>query len=115
MGGFREILVAVAGLTPQVITETLYYLTQKCDPPVAVAEIHVLTTQLGQQRILTELLTPNVGRFYAFCSEYDIRVNLDFGYSVPSTKEGHRHRNVTVRRFPDARHRGARFDQSHCR
>jgi CRISPR-associated protein (TIGR02584 family) len=59
MGGFREILVAVAGLTPQVITETLYYLTQKCDPPVAVAEIHVLTT-------------PTDGRFYALCREYDL-------------------------------------------
>jgi CRISPR-associated protein (TIGR02584 family) len=72
MGGFREILVAVAGLTPQVITETLYYLTQKCDPPVAVAEIHVLTTQLGQQRILTDLLSPDNGRFYALCREYDL-------------------------------------------
>jgi CRISPR-associated protein (TIGR02584 family) len=72
MGGFREILVAVAGLTPQVITETLYYLTQKCDPPVAVAEIHVLTTQLGQQRVLTDLLTPTDGRFYALCREYDL-------------------------------------------
>jgi CRISPR-associated protein (TIGR02584 family) len=55
---FREILVMVAGLTPQVITETLYYLTQKRDPPVAITEIHVLTTQPGRQRILPDLLTP---------------------------------------------------------
>jgi CRISPR-associated protein (TIGR02584 family) len=72
MGGFREILVAVAGLTPQVITETLYYLTQECDPPVVLTEIHVLTTQPGRRRVLTELLTPTVGRFYAFCHEYDL-------------------------------------------
>ncbi len=72
MSGFREILVAVAGLTPQVITETLYYLTQECDPSVVLTEIHVLTTQPGRQRVLTELLTPNVGRFYAFCREYDL-------------------------------------------
>jgi CRISPR-associated protein (TIGR02584 family) len=65
-------LVAVAGLTPQIITETLYYLTQKCDPPVAIAEIYVLTTQPGRQRILTDLLAPDVGRFYAFCTEYDL-------------------------------------------
>jgi CRISPR-associated protein (TIGR02584 family) len=72
MGGFREIQVAVSGLTPQVITETLYYLTQKCDPPAAIAEIHVLTTQPGRQRVLTDLLTPDHGRFYAFCREYDL-------------------------------------------
>ena len=47
MDAWREILVAVAGLTPQVITETLYYLTQVRDPPVAIAEIHVLPTQPG--------------------------------------------------------------------
>ena len=69
---FREILVAVARLTPQVITETLYYLTQVRDPPVAIAEIHVLTTQPGRQRILTDLLTEHVGRFFTFCHEYDL-------------------------------------------
>jgi CRISPR-associated protein (TIGR02584 family) len=72
MDGFREILVAVAGLTPQVITETLYYLTQKRDPPVVIAEIHVLTTEPGRRRIRTDLLTPDGGHFYAFCQEYDL-------------------------------------------
>jgi CRISPR-associated protein (TIGR02584 family) len=69
---FREILVAVAGLTPQVITETLFYLTQVRDPPVAIAEIHVLTMQPGRQRILTDLLTQHVGRFFTFCTEYNV-------------------------------------------
>lgn len=69
---YREILVAVSGLTPQVITETLYYLTQKRDPPLAIAEIHVLTTQRGQQRMVADLLTPEVGHFYTFCTEYGL-------------------------------------------
>src|SRR5919109_2264692 len=69
---FREILVMVAGLTPQVITETLYYLTQKRDPPVAITEIHVLTTQPGRQRILPDLLTPHHGRLHTFCAEYNL-------------------------------------------
>jgi CRISPR-associated protein (TIGR02584 family) len=72
MGMYREILVAVAVLTPQVITETLYYLTQKRDPPVALAEIHVLTTQPGRQRMLADLLTTDHGRFYTFCAKYDL-------------------------------------------
>jgi CRISPR-associated protein (TIGR02584 family) len=72
MDAFREVLVAVAGLSPQVITEILYYLTQLRDPPVAITEIHVLTTQPDKQRILTDLLTPDGGRFYTFCTEYDL-------------------------------------------
>ena len=42
------------------------------DPPVTIAEIHVLRAQRGGQRILTHLLTPSVGRFYAFCAEYNL-------------------------------------------
>jgi CRISPR-associated protein (TIGR02584 family) len=42
MDAWREMLVAVAGLTQQVITETLYYLTEKRNPPVAIADIHIL-------------------------------------------------------------------------
>jgi CRISPR-associated protein (TIGR02584 family) len=72
MEGLRNILVAVVGLTPQVVTETLYYLTQVRDPPAAIAEIHVLTTQPGRQRLLADLLAPHTGRFYAFCAEYDL-------------------------------------------
>ena len=72
MQTWREILVAVAGLTPQVITETLYYLTQRRDPPVGIVEIHILTTRPGRQRILTDLLTPDHGRFYTFCAEYGL-------------------------------------------
>jgi CRISPR-associated protein (TIGR02584 family) len=56
MESYRNLLVAVAGLTPQVITETLYYLTVHHHPPVAISEIHVLTTLQGNQRILQHLL-----------------------------------------------------------
>lgn len=37
------ILLSVAGLSPQVITETLYCLIKKADPPVPVREIRVVT------------------------------------------------------------------------
>ena|SRR5262245_39341454 len=72
MKAWREILVAIAGLTPQVITEMFHYLTQVRDPPVAIAEIHILITHSGGERILTDLLTPDDGRFYAFCRRYDL-------------------------------------------
>ena len=72
MPAFRDILVAVVGLTPQVITETIYYLTQVHRPPVALAGIHVLTTQLGQTQLLTQLLAPGSGHFHTFCAEYGL-------------------------------------------
>jgi CRISPR-associated protein (TIGR02584 family) len=72
MKTWREILVVVAGLTPQVITEALYYLTQVRDPPLTIDEIYVLTTEPGWRRILDDLLPPDHGYFYTLCSEYQL-------------------------------------------
>ncbi|HEY7490924.1 MAG TPA: CRISPR-associated ring nuclease Csm6 [Candidatus Tectomicrobia bacterium] len=72
MPAFRDILVAVVGLTPQVITETVYYLTQVHRPPVALAAIHVLTTQPGKVQLRRQLLAPQGGHFHTFCAEYGL-------------------------------------------
>jgi CRISPR-associated protein (TIGR02584 family) len=45
MAALRDILVAVAGLTPQVITEMLYYPTPVCHSPFTLAAMHVLITR----------------------------------------------------------------------
>lgn len=65
-------MISVAGLTPQIITETLYYLTQTCKPPAQISEIWVITTAAGKQRVEQELLDPCSGHFFRFCREYDI-------------------------------------------
>ncbi|MEW6488331.1 MAG: CRISPR-associated ring nuclease Csm6 [Thermodesulfobacteriota bacterium] len=62
-------LVAVAGLTPQVVTETLQALFDRGEVP---GEIHVLTTWPGRQKVRELLLDPQKGAFYAFCDEYGI-------------------------------------------
>lgn len=83
MQAFRDILVAVVGLTPQVITETVYYLTQVHRPPITLAGIHVLTTQPGKAQLLTQLLAPQGGHFHAFCAEYDLEPTaIDFEVHV---------------------------------
>ncbi len=51
----QRILVAVTGLTPQIITETLYALAMR-QPPFWPTEIHVLTTEEGARRIRLQLL-----------------------------------------------------------
>ncbi len=66
----RHILLCVAGLTPQIITETLYALTQQRGE--RVDEIRVITTLSGRDRITSALLDPQHGQFYAFCRDYHI-------------------------------------------
>ena len=68
----KEIAIFVAGLTPQVVTETLYYLTQVCTPPQRISEVYLLTTSLGREKALSSLLDERNGKFYEFCKEYDI-------------------------------------------
>ena len=53
---YREILIFVTGTTPQIVTETLYGLTQECQPPVFPDEIHIITTSSGKQKIEEELI-----------------------------------------------------------
>ncbi len=66
----RRILFLVAGLTPQVVTETLYALCYRTPDPFLPTEIHLLTTTEGSRRARLMLLEGEQGRFYRFCEEY---------------------------------------------
>ncbi len=63
----KNILLAVTGLSPQVITETLYALNQVNRP---VHAVHVITTRYGKERIFTDLLAGGRGYFFQFIQEY---------------------------------------------
>jgi len=65
----KHILLAVAGLTPQVITETLYALHQQGK---RVDEIHVITTRSGKEAIYATLLAPTDGMFQRYLQDYAI-------------------------------------------
>jgi CRISPR-associated protein (TIGR02584 family) len=78
--GLSANLLFVAGLSPQVITETLYCLLVQRQPPVDVRELHVLTTCVGKRRVCDDLLSPTRGWFPRFCREYSIprsRIRFD--------------------------------------
>ena len=66
----KRILLCVAGLTPQIITETLYALTQQRNE--RVDEIRVITTLAGRDRILEVLLNEAHGKFFEFCDDFKI-------------------------------------------
>ncbi len=66
----RRILLAVSGLSPQIVTETLYGLTVKQNPPFIPTEIWLITTLEGAHRARLSLLHPQEGYFHRFCRDY---------------------------------------------
>lgn len=68
--GLKRILLCVAGLTPQIITETLYALTQQRNE--RVDEIRVITTLAGRDKIMEVLLNETHGKFFEFCDDFKI-------------------------------------------
>ncbi|MDO9559804.1 MAG: CRISPR-associated ring nuclease Csm6 [Syntrophales bacterium] len=85
----KTILLAVVGLSPQVITETLYALHQQ---QRGVDVIHVITTRRGREAIETHLLSPKAGKYFRYFEEYGITPGaIDFGHQnihTVSNEEG---------------------------
>ncbi|RZB29892.1 MAG: hypothetical protein SRB1_02172 [Desulfobacteraceae bacterium Eth-SRB1] len=74
----KNILLAVTGLSPQVITETLYALHQSSRH---VDAIHVITTRDGKEKIFAELFSGGNGQYYKYLDEYGIDpASIDFSY-----------------------------------
>lgn len=74
----KNILLAVVGLSPQVITETLFALHQQ---KRLVDAIHVITTRQGKEKINAHLLSPADGKYYEYLKEYRIDpATIDFGF-----------------------------------
>lgn len=71
----RRVLVAVTGMSPQILTETVYalYTQQNWLPD----EIFVLTTQIGYNNIMRTLIGEN-GFFARLCQDYKLP-EIQFG------------------------------------
>ncbi|MBN1625215.1 MAG: TIGR02584 family CRISPR-associated protein [Deltaproteobacteria bacterium] len=79
----KNILLAVTGLSPQVITEMLYALHQDCR---RIDAIHIVTTRDGKDLIYSGLLGGKEGKYFRYLEEYGIsQSEIDFS-----------HRNVHV-------------------
>ena len=77
----RNILVCVSGMSPAVVTETLYALVHE-SPAFVPDEIHVITTLDGKQKIQKELLDPQLGRFHTFMRDYLPQQSIRFDAST---------------------------------
>lgn len=67
----RRVLIAVVGLAPQVVTETLFALVVRRVPAFLPTRIRLITTRLGAERIDHLLLDRGSGAFGAFATEYE--------------------------------------------
>lgn len=65
----RRILLCVTGLSPQIVTETLYALAH-ADAPFVPTEIHLLTTQEGARLARAALLHLDGGQFHSLLADY---------------------------------------------
>jgi CRISPR-associated protein (TIGR02584 family) len=66
----RRILLAVSGLTPQIVTETLYALATQPLGRYVPTEVHLLSTQEGANRAKLLLLSESPGWFHRLCRDY---------------------------------------------
>jgi CRISPR-associated protein (TIGR02584 family) len=68
----RRILLAVSGLSPQIVTETIYALAASPDAPFVPTEVHLITTREGAQRAELSLLSDDLGWFHKLCKDYNL-------------------------------------------
>ena len=68
----RRILLAVTGLTPQIVTETLYVLAVKQEPAWIPTEIRLVTTREGAERARFELLHEDSAWFHRLRADYGL-------------------------------------------
>lgn len=68
----QRTLFAVIGMTPQIVTESLYALAVKQQPAFIPTQIKVITTSLGAERVRLDLLSETSGWFHRFCQDYKI-------------------------------------------
>lgn len=97
----RRVLLAVSGLSPQIVTETLYALALQIGQPFIPTEIHLITTGEGAQRAQLALLSTGLGWFHKLCSDYRLP-NIQFDRShIHTMRDAHGNRMDDIRSVAD--------------
>jgi CRISPR-associated protein (TIGR02584 family) len=82
MDSKRRILLLVSGMSPQIITETLYALVVQQQPsPWLPDEVHLITTEQGRRNATLQLLEDK-RRFFQFLRDYKITHPIHFDSST---------------------------------
>lgn len=84
---FKNILIAALGTTPQIITESLYYLMVQRQ--TLIHEIHMITTSDGKAKAEDLLFKDGRGAFYDFCRDFGFSsTEIAIKYHVIKGEEG---------------------------
>lgn len=68
----RRILLCATGMSPQIVTETLYALALKREPAFVPTEVHLISTADGLERARLMLLSESRGHFHRLCRDYGL-------------------------------------------
>jgi CRISPR-associated protein (TIGR02584 family) len=71
---YKKTLVCAVGLSPQILTETVYALAVAQEMPWVPDEIFVITTDSGYQKLKSHLMDPETGWLSRLCREYGLPV-----------------------------------------
>lgn len=66
----RRVVLAVSGLSPQILTETLYALASSSEDTFIPTEVHLITSAEGARRAELSLLSQDMGWFHRLCQDY---------------------------------------------
>jgi CRISPR-associated protein (TIGR02584 family) len=66
----KRILLAVSGMSPQIVTETLFSLATREEDQFIPTDIFLITTADGKKQAEQQLLHPDSGKFHQFCKDY---------------------------------------------
>ena len=77
----RRIMLAVSGMSPQIITETLFGLLHDREAPWIPDEIHLITTSEGREQVRLQLFGEQ-GHFTKFLRDYSIVNSIQFDLST---------------------------------
>lgn len=76
----RRILLAVSGISPQILTETLYKLAVEAVPAFIPTEIHLVSTVRGVELARETLFGDGEGQYYRLLKDYGLDPGqIDFG------------------------------------
>lgn len=76
----RRILLAVSGISPQILTETLYKLAVEAAPAFVPTEIHLVSTIRGVELARETLFGEGDGQYFRLLKDYGLDPeSIDFG------------------------------------
>lgn len=104
MKSSSRILLCTTGLSPQVVTETLYALAVQSDPAWVPTEVRLLTTKRGAANARLNLLSSQPGWFHRLCDEYELPPIRFEGDSVQVIRdqEGRELEDISTQEHNDA-------------